>query len=441
MSASARCGDQRADGRHRAGARRRPDRRAGARPCRAAGSAFRVPLYPLPPLVALAGWLFLFASTGASAIAFGIGTVSAGAIVYLVRARRDPSVAVRRRRCARDRARCARGAAARRDGSAAALRTVARAVIRTCEDRALRAAASTIVEVDGKPFFFLGGAFFYERIPRSRWRDAMMVMRADRREHARPVRPLELARDRGRRVRLRRPHEPAPRSARGVAARKGSSASTSSFARVRSSATSGATAGIRHGCCSGRSTACRCTTCSRAAIPRRRRCRTRTLTRRPRSGCAIATHLRYASRWLHRALEEFRPVADRVIAVQLDDDQGAYLDNDTYPAPHLHRYLHWLESQVREVIGPRTPVFINTFEMKVPDVVAGVGDGQLVPERRVRDRRARPRRARVRDGVAAHAAPRAARVQRVPGRLARGARGSRAASRRSDEHERSRWAS
>jgi len=79
-----------------------------------------------------------------------------------------------------------------------------------------------------------------------------------------------------------------------------------------------------------------------------------------------ATHLRYASRWLHRALAEFRPVADRVLAVQLDDDQGAYVDNQTYPAPHLQRYLRWLDAQVRDVVGPITPTFINTYEMRVP---------------------------------------------------------------------------
>ncbi len=79
-----------------------------------------------------------------------------------------------------------------------------------------------------------------------------------------------------------------------------------------------------------------------------------------------ATHLRYASRWLHRALAEFRPVADLVLAVQLDDDQGAYLDNQTYPAPHLQRYLRWLDAQVRDVVGPITPTFINTYEMRVP---------------------------------------------------------------------------
>jgi len=80
---------------------------------------------------------------------------------------------------------------------------------------------------------------------------------------------------------------------------------------------------------------------------------------------ANATHRSYARRWLTRALREFIPVADRVIAVALDDDQGAYIDNQTWPAPHLQRYLGWLEGSVRSVTGPQVPVFINTYEMKV----------------------------------------------------------------------------
>jgi len=79
-----------------------------------------------------------------------------------------------------------------------------------------------------------------------------------------------------------------------------------------------------------------------------------------------ATHMRYASRWLHHALHEFVPYADLVIAVALDDDQGAYIDNQTWPAPHLHAYLHWLDAQVRTVTGPVLPTFINTYDMKVP---------------------------------------------------------------------------
>ncbi len=81
---------------------------------------------------------------------------------------------------------------------------------------------------------------------------------------------------------------------------------------------------------------------------------------------ANATHLRYAKRWLERVLHEFEPVADLVIAVQLDDDQGAYIDNQTWPAPHLSAYLGWLRDVVHGATGPTVPVFINTYEMKVP---------------------------------------------------------------------------
>jgi hypothetical protein len=78
-----------------------------------------------------------------------------------------------------------------------------------------------------------------------------------------------------------------------------------------------------------------------------------------------ATHIRYAKRWLERVLHEFEPVADLVIAVQLDDDQGAYIDNQTWPAPHLRAYLEWLRDVVHGVTGRAVPVFINTYEMKV----------------------------------------------------------------------------
>jgi hypothetical protein len=79
-----------------------------------------------------------------------------------------------------------------------------------------------------------------------------------------------------------------------------------------------------------------------------------------------ATHLHYAQRWLVRVLEEFAPVSDLVIAVQLDDDQGAYIDNQTWPAPNLAAYLGWLRDVDHSVTGQAEPVFINTYEMKVP---------------------------------------------------------------------------
>jgi hypothetical protein len=78
-----------------------------------------------------------------------------------------------------------------------------------------------------------------------------------------------------------------------------------------------------------------------------------------------ATHRIYARRWLERVLRECAPDADRIVAVALDDDQGAYIDNQTYPAPHLRAYLEWLRSIVHGVTGPREPVFINTYQMKV----------------------------------------------------------------------------
>jgi amino acid transporter len=48
---------------------------------------FRMWLYPLPPLVALAGWILLFASTGRNAIFFGIATLAIGCVLYVVTAR------------------------------------------------------------------------------------------------------------------------------------------------------------------------------------------------------------------------------------------------------------------------------------------------------------------------------------------------------------------
>jgi hypothetical protein len=44
-------------------------------------------LYPLPPLIALGGWVLLFLSTGVSAIVFGVATLSIGCVVYLITAR------------------------------------------------------------------------------------------------------------------------------------------------------------------------------------------------------------------------------------------------------------------------------------------------------------------------------------------------------------------
>jgi Glycosyl hydrolases family 35 len=78
-----------------------------------------------------------------------------------------------------------------------------------------------------------------------------------------------------------------------------------------------------------------------------------------------AVHLKYAAQWLHDVLTAIEPWSHDVIAIALDDDQGAYIDNDTWPAPHWHAYMDWLKAQVQSTVGLRVPLFINTFQMKV----------------------------------------------------------------------------
>ena len=78
-----------------------------------------------------------------------------------------------------------------------------------------------------------------------------------------------------------------------------------------------------------------------------------------------STHLRYASRWLRTVLREVEPWSHSIVAIAIDDDQGAYIDNDTWPAPHWHTYMDRLAATVRSVVGRRVPLFINTYQMKV----------------------------------------------------------------------------
>jgi amino acid transporter len=63
-------------------------RRRGGAP-----GTYRMWLYPVPSLVALAGWIFVFATSDARVILFGLGTLLAGVLVFLFwswRARRWP---------------------------------------------------------------------------------------------------------------------------------------------------------------------------------------------------------------------------------------------------------------------------------------------------------------------------------------------------------------
>ena len=45
---------------------------------------YRMWLYPLPALVALFGWLFVFATTQLRVILFGVGVLGLGCVVFLI---------------------------------------------------------------------------------------------------------------------------------------------------------------------------------------------------------------------------------------------------------------------------------------------------------------------------------------------------------------------
>jgi hypothetical protein len=57
---------------------------------------YRMWLYPLPSLLALAGWIFVFATSDVRVILFGLGTLLLGIAVFMAwswRARRWPFAA------------------------------------------------------------------------------------------------------------------------------------------------------------------------------------------------------------------------------------------------------------------------------------------------------------------------------------------------------------
>ena len=84
---------------------------------------------------------------------------------------------------------------------------------------------------------------------------------------------------------------------------------------------------------------------------------------------ANAEHLRAVHRWFRALFTAIAPWSNSVAAVALDDDQGAYIDNDTWPAPHWHAYIRWLKAAVRDEIGPNVPLFVNTYQSKVPAAI------------------------------------------------------------------------
>jgi hypothetical protein len=313
---------------------------------------FRMPLYPLPAIVALVGWLIAFWYTGTQAIGLGVAWLVAGAVVYLIAgkyARWWPFVAL---------IVCTlwfppNARAATPDTWA----TWNVSAIVTREN-------TPVFTVDDKPFFVNGAAFFYERIPRQRWSRSLDLYKAmgintidlyvpwnwhepsegafdftgstNRQRNLRAL--LAMIHRRGLKIILR----PGP-----VIRNEWRNGGYPDWLLERP-----AYAMPLHDVLQGRYPA------------------TATLQNAHADAAAAQwmnnqTHRTYAARWLRKVLGEVEPWSHDVIAIALDDDQGAYIDNDTWPAPHWHRYIDWLRATVQSKVGSRVPLFINTYQMKV----------------------------------------------------------------------------
>ena len=296
---------------------------------------FRMWLYPLPALIALAGWCYAFASTGARPIALGMAWLAAGALVFLALARRQRLWPF-------------------------AARITAGVLLLL----ALFAAAAPPARAgSAKPFFLYGATFFYERIPADRWADALQHYRAmgintidlyvmwnwhelrdgdfDFTGRTNPRRDLlgllALIHRDGFRIVLR----PGP-----VIRNEWRNGGYPAWLLERPA----------------------------YRMPLRdvlegRYPATATLQNQHSDAAAEEwmrnpVHMHYATRWLRHVLRAVAPWRGDLVGIALDDDQGAYIDNDTWPGPHFHRYISYLASVVRAA-APGIPVFINTYDMKV----------------------------------------------------------------------------
>jgi len=312
---------------------------------RDAPTPFRMPLFPLPALVALGGWMWAFFSAGSLAISLGVGWLMAGTAVYLISARvqRWWPFAV---------------------SAVLLLLPLALPAAARADAEIVSAGGYPVLRVDGKPFFVYGAAFFYERMPRQQWGNALAAYKAmgintidlyiiwnwhqpdeaapdftgatDPRRDLRGL--LQITHDLGFKLVLR----PGP-VIRNEWRNGGYPAWLLERPEYRMPL---------HDVLEGRYPA------------------TATLQNAHADAAAAewlanATHRQYAAEWLRAALRVAAPYSHDVVAIALDDDQGAYLDNDTWPAPHWHAYVDWLRSVVRGVAGPRIPVFINTYQTKV----------------------------------------------------------------------------
>ncbi|HEY6485419.1 MAG TPA: amino acid permease, partial [Candidatus Cybelea sp.] len=323
-------------------------RRQGAAP-------FQMPLYPLPAIVALAGWLVAFVASGIGAMLLGLGWLAAGVVVYLVAAGRGrwwPFLAA--------------AAFAVLIAPMPAIASSPPATWATWNaSRIVSDRGYPIFTAAGKPFFVYGASLFYERIARDQWPATLAAYKQlgintidlylmwnwhEPEQGARdftgstdPRRDLfgllKLTHELGFKLILR----PGP-VIRNEWRNGGYPAwllETPPYNMPLHDVLEGrypATAALQNAHADA------------AAA----------------EWLGNATHLTEAGGWLHDVLNTVQPYSEDVIAIALDDDQGAYLDNDTWPAPHWHDYIGWLRKNVRAVVGPRVPLFINTYEMKVP---------------------------------------------------------------------------
>jgi amino acid transporter len=318
---------------------------------------FRMPLYPLPALIALVGWALAFAYTGPEAIAIGIGWLVVGFVVFLVVARAQrwwPFAAAALACAALFLVQPPRVASAAPVGAWKTWHT----------SRIVQMNGYPVFEVNGNPFFVWGAPFFYERIPRDEWEDWLRAYRdelhintidvyvpwnwqeptqgdVDFTGRTNPRRDLiglfRIIHSLGLMVVLR----PGP-----VIRNEWRNGGYPAWLLERPEYNM-----PLHDVLEGRYPA------------------TATLQNQHADAAANEwlhnkTHLRYASQWLRDVLTAVAPYSHDIIAIALDDDQGAYLDNDTWPAPNWHRYIGWLKSVVQSTAGTRVPLFINTYEMK-----------------------------------------------------------------------------
>ena len=319
---------------------------------------YRMWLYPLPAIVAFVGWVYIFVSSGSNAIIFGLASLGIGVLVFLWNARRGRQWPFIRNMSAMVFAVAfVSGTTNTAFAATSIVPTWGHAAIVHRDDE------STFT-VDGKPFFVYGAAFFYERLPREQWRPAMVALRDlgintldlyvpwnwhelsdgdfDFSGRTSPRRDLHevlrLARELDFRILLR----PGP-----VVRNEWRNGGYPAWLLARPEY------GMPlHDILEGRYPA------------------TATLQNAHADDAAAewmrnATHVTYATRWLQRVMRECAPVADRIIAVALDDDQGAYINNQTYPAPNLTAYLQSLQTIVHDATSPTVLTFINTYQMKV----------------------------------------------------------------------------